>query len=262
MRTRLPPLLVATCLTLTACDNARSTAEDALELRGITVTELAPSGPPDSFRFVGTREDHDCSGTARVVPHSPTDEVELVFECLPPAGAQTTSLPEGAEIEVVNMARRCDGGVADGCASLALAYLDGEGVRQDKARAAMLFTQACASHSPVGCFQLAEFLEATGTAKPAELSELWVQACDLDHAVACGKAAQALYNADEQTQIPTMARMARKGCDLDDNQACLVLGILHAYGVGMPLDMPEARKRLMQACSGGMENACTLVESL
>jgi hypothetical protein len=26
--------------------------------------------------------------------------------------------------------------------------------------------------------------------------------------------------------------------------------------------MPEARKRLMQACSGGMENACTLVESL
>jgi hypothetical protein len=260
MHTRAP--LLPLVLALSACDGARGIAQDAIELRGIAVAELTPTGQPDSFRFAGTREDHECAGTARLVPYSEIDEVELDFECLPPGGAQTNSLPEGTSVEVINLARRCDGGIAEGCTTLAVAFLDGAGVPKDKGRAAMLFSQACAAQSGEGCFQMAAFIEATGNAEPAEVRRLLVSACDNGHARACGQAAQALYNADVQEQIPTMARMARKGCDLDDNQACLVLGILHAYGLGMPIDVPQARKRLMQACSGGMDNACTLVENL
>jgi len=39
--------------------------------------------------------------------------------------------------------KRCDGGEARGCYNLGLMYYKGEGVRQDKVKAAELYTKAC-----------------------------------------------------------------------------------------------------------------------
>ncbi len=259
-RPRLPILLAP--FLLVACHDPEGMAEEALELRELADIALVPGDGEGRFGFTGRRGDHDCSGTVLVDRYAEAATAEVELECLPPAGAHTSALPVDASADTVAQARRCDGGIAAACAELGLQYAQGKGVPKDPGRANMLFTQACASQDGGGCYHQAKSLEAAGSARGEGLDKLLIDACDLGHAPACGDAAQRLYNADAHDQVPTMARMARKGCDADDRQACLVLGVLHAYGLGLPLDMEQARKRLMQACSGGLETACDLVENL
>jgi hypothetical protein len=260
-----PRLLLALtlCLLLAqACHGRANIAEEALEAHGLEQIELQPRVIEGHFTFTASRGDHDCSGSVMVQAHDDADSADVELECLPPAGAHTGALPAGAAADVVGQARRCDGGIAAGCTTLALRYQEGDGLPRDRAKANMLFAQACASHDGAGCFHQAKAIEAAAAAHRADVLPLLVDGCDLGHVDACGEAAQRLYNADEQAQAPTMARMARKGCDGADARACQVLGILLAYGVAVPQDMEQARKRLMQACGGGLETACTLVESL
>ncbi len=182
------------------------------------------------------------------------------LECLPPGGVHTAALPPGSEPAILAAARRCDGGVGAGCTALATRYQQGDGVPPDPARAKLLFAQGCTAEDGQACLSLAQTLQATG-APSAEVNELLITACDLGHHTACGEAAQRLYNASTQHEPATLARMGRKGCDADVAQACLVLGVLYAYGQGVPMDMEQARKRLLQACSGGIDSACDLLES-
>lgn len=254
-------LLAASALAL-ACHNLQSTAEDALELRGLASIRLLASGDEGNFDFEGMRGDEECSGTVSVGPYDDPSTTKIEIECLPPAGAWTASLPDNTSPATVAQARRCDGGVASACTELALMFQAGSELPRDQARANMLFSQACASQDGGGCYRMALSLLSHGPGRDAEANKLFIDGCDLGSAKACGEAAQRLYNADVQDQIPTMARMARRGCDADEPQACLVLGVLLAYGLGMPLDMEQARKRLMQACSAKLDSACDLVESL
>lgn len=255
-------LIPLAALAFAACNDPEGIAETALEARELVDIALVAEGAEGRFAFTGRRGDEDCSGSVLVGRYDDEVSAEIELECLPPAGAHTSALPTGASAANVATARRCDGGVAAACSSLGLLYAKGEGVSKDPGKANMLYTQACASQDGRGCYHQAKVLEAGGAGSGSAVEALLINACDLEHAPACGDAAQRLYNADQHDQIPTMARMARKGCDGDDRQACLVLGVLHAYGVGMPLDMDQARKRLMQACSGGLETACDLVENL
>ncbi len=262
MSHRLVLALLALSTLAPACTGLDDIALDSIELRGVEDVELRATGQEGHFAFEGTRGDDECSGTVEVQPYDDPSTTDIVLECLPPGGAHTSSLPAGASHEVVAQARRCDGGIAEACTNLAQMFLEGRGVPKDRARANLLFTQACASHDGAGCYRAAKALEAAGATSRSELTGLFVDACDQGHGPACGEAAQRLYNADAAAEIPTMARMARKGCEADDRQACLVLGILMAYGIGMPSDIGEARRRLMQACSADLEAACDLVESL
>ncbi len=262
MHPRLRPLILACPVIALACHDPQGIAQGALEARGVEDIRLLAAGSKGDFTFVGKRGQDDCSGTVAVQPHDDATSAKLALECLPPAGAWTSSLPAGVDPATVAQARRCDGGIAPACTALGLLFHAGEGVPKDQARANMLFNQGCANQDAEGCYRMATSLLATGPGRDAEVDKLLVDACDLGSAVACGQAAQRLYNADVQDQVPTLARVARKGCDADEPQACLVLGVLLAYGLGMPLDMDQARRRLMQACGAKLESACELVESL
>ncbi len=262
MSPRLPGLAVTAAALTIACNNPQGVATEALELRGLEDIHLGAADANGSFGFEGKRGDEDCSGTVVVQPHDDPGTADITLECLPPAGAWTSSLPPTASPTTVALARRCDGGVADACTALAHRFRSGDELARDLARANMLFNQACASQDGEGCYQVAVSMQTAGSSRASEADTLLIDACDYGWAKACGEAAHKLYNADVQEQLPTMARMARKGCDADETQACLVLGVALAYGMGMPLDMEQARKRLMQACSGGLDKACTLVESL
>ena len=221
-----------------ACNNPEGIATDALELRGLEGIRLANADAQGSFGFEGKRGDEDCSGAVVVKPHDDPGTATITLECLPPAGAWTSSLPPTASPTIVAQARRCDGGIAVACTALAYQFRSGGELTEDPARANMLFNQACARHDGEGCYQVAVSMQAAGTSRASEADSLLIDACDHGWAKACGEAAHRLYNADVQEQIPTMARMARKGCDADDQQACLVLGVALAYGMGMPLDHP------------------------
>jgi len=51
--------------------------------------------------------------------------------------------------------KRCDGGDAEGCFILGKRYEEGNGVGQDKYRAATLYTQACNGGNGYGCSNMA-----------------------------------------------------------------------------------------------------------
>jgi len=262
MHRPLRALAITASLTALACHDPEGIAVEALELRGVVDVSLMPTGPEGHFSFEGKRGDDECSGTATVQSYDDAGSAQLVVDCLPPAGAWTSSLPGSASDEIVAHARRCDGGVSASCTELGLAFERGGGVPKDLARANMLYTQACASEHGQGCYHLGLVMGSGGAKSNAEIDELFVQGCDMGWTPSCGEAAQRIYNGVHDGRIPTMLRVARKGCDADEAQACLVYGVLLAYGIGTPLDMGEARRRLMQACSGGLDKACTLVETL
>jgi TPR repeat protein len=249
-------------MALAACHDPEGIAEDALAVRDLVDIALVAEATEGHFTFTGRQGDDDCSGSVAVGPYDDEATAQIEIVCLPPPGAHTAALVANASPATVAQARRCDGGISTACTSLGLRYAKGDGIPKDLGKANMLYTQACASGDAGGCYQQAKAMDSAGAEQGSAVVALLVTACDLGDAAACGDAAQRLYNADEHDQVPTMARMARKGCDGDDRQACLVLGVLYAYGVGVPLDMDQARKRLMQACSGGLEPACDLVENL
>jgi TPR repeat protein len=250
LRAAFPVFLLA----LGACGRS-GVAREALEAQGISVAGLERASEEGTFAFTGTRGDEECSGSVEVRPGDDAASARVDLECLPPPGAQTLALPAEASLALRASARRCDGGQGDACAALGLAFAAGDGVPKDPGRARILLTQACGADSGPGCFELARATPAGSAA-----NDLYVKSCDLGHALACGEAARLLYNLDQPS--PRLVRMARQGCDADDPNACLVLGVLFANGIEVPLDMEEARRKLLQACSKGLEPACGLIEAL
>jgi Sel1 repeat len=69
-------------------------------------------------------------------------------------GTVVTSDSERVVADVQRNQKGCDGGDAQGCFNLGLMYANGEGVTQDKARAAQLFQQACDGGDVDGCRDL------------------------------------------------------------------------------------------------------------
>lgn len=258
---RRPAVLAAPSLPLllVACGKSH-VAQEALEAQGLTIRQLSPAASGGTFLFEAVRGDEDCSGTVEVRHGDDATTAPVTMDCLPPPGAITLSLPAGTREALVGLARHCDGRDGDACVAVGLAWAAGEGLPQDPARAHLLFSQACAAQSGLGCYELARATGATQEMAPAAAIDLLVQACDLGHARACAEAARQLYNLDQPS--PRLVRVARQGCEADEAQACMVLGVLFANGIQVPLDMEEARRKLLQACNGGLKPACGLLEAL
>ncbi len=252
--------LLAAIALCAGCHDPSGIATEALEGRGLREIQVEVLEGEGLLGFTARQGQDDCSGTVAVARYDDASSAKIEMECLPPGGAHTGALPATADADTIALARRCDGGTAAACTTLAQRYHQGEGLDKDIGTAKVLYTQGCSGGDGGGCYELAQTIQHD-PAQAKRVLDLLVEACDMGHAVACGDAAQRFYNADVQESIPTMARMARKGCDDDNPQACLVLGVLNAYGVGMPLNMEEARKRLMQACGNYLKAACDLVET-
>jgi hypothetical protein len=244
---------------LAAC-GASHVAREALEAQGLTVRSLTPGAVDGTFTFVAVRGDEDCSGAVEVRSGDDATTAPVTMDCLPPPGAAALALPPGTGAAVVGRARHCDGGEGDACAEVGQAWARGEGLPKDAARAQLLYAQACAAQSGLGCYDLALATGGEREPPPAAAVDLMVQACDLGHTHACGEAARHLYNLDQPSA--RLVRMARVGCEGDDPHACMVLGVLFANGIQVPLDMEEARRKLLHACSAGLEPACGLLEAL
>lgn len=249
------------------CRDPESIALTAVQSQGVARVELFPAGAEPasdqegSWRFEGKKGEHDCTGEVEVRAFDDAGSAKLDMLCLPPPGAITGKLPPGTAQDLVKLARRCDGADAKACAELGVHYERGDGVPKDLDYAAGLWGEACREGAGLACHSLALLLEASGT-EPAAITKMEVEACDLGWGPACGQAARRLYNDDMRRDNEAMVRTSRRGCESDDADACMILGILLAHGVEVGRDMAAARKALMQACGKGKEPACTLVEEL
>src|SRR5438067_10378846 len=120
-------------------------------------------------------------------------------------------------------AKECSAGDQAACARLAAMYRKGDGVGKDSAKAAGLFSDACARREMAACFDLAEMHwrgEVTGWYDIAKGSDAFVKGVDIDK-----ERAVAVH---------------QKVCDGGDAEACSHLGLMYLAGRGVERDDAKA----------------------
>ena len=132
--------------------------------------------------------------------------------------------------------KACDRGSAQDCADLGLSFEIGDGVPQDKAKAAQLHHRACDGAEASSCFNLGlMYTNGQGVAKDK------VKAAEFYH-----KAAQ-LY---------------QKARDSGEARSCYNLGVAYDDGQGAPEDKARAAQFFEKACTGGIPAGCEACRTL
>src|SRR5262249_46926628 len=176
----------------------------------------------------------------------------------------------------------CGKGIADACAGVGMAELDGAGLARDQPKALRDLEAACDAGSSAGCAKGSEFVLRTehdhsvlekrfmkmvarceklggsvcfslawayekgfGTnPDSAKGSAMAKRACDTGSSYACLDVAQDLAEAGKTAEAKTLLL---KACDGDIEQGCAL-----AAAMTKPADGPEARKLLTRGCALGM----------
>jgi uncharacterized protein len=161
----------------------------------------------------------------------------------------------------------CEHGDAVGCNNLGMLLRDGgDGVPSDRARSVAAFHKACASE-PAACENLGALLLDSD---PAGARAAYEAGCALrpdsaEKNKSVGAACYELGLFDFKPPDPAGASRAAplfaRACDLGTAGACNNLGLMHAHGLGVPLDAARATVLLQKACDGGELRACANVGS-
>jgi TPR repeat protein len=180
----------------------------------------------------------------------------------------------------------CDAGKAADCTQLGIVYLNGRGVKTDRASAAAAFKKACDLRDAGGCTSLGIMhTQGLGMRKDeARGIELLGQGCDGGDPHGCMQRGFALAGGNRVLGLPVAVALLARAADLagkacDDGQvmasannvsACSLLGSLyeegwgvgkdvaHLYrtGKGVPKDVSRAEKVLEHACDAEHEAGC------
>lgn len=134
-------------------------------------------------------------------------------------------------VDALQKAREgCDAVDANGCNFLANAYENGDGVKQDLAKAASLHSKACALGQPAGCMFLGMQHEngkgvpkdsAKAQAAYAKAVPLYLDGCNEGHGQSCARLGN-IYEAGNGGVKDSKKAMLfyRKGCDLGHEPSC------------------------------------------
>jgi hypothetical protein len=143
----------------------------------------------------------------------------------------------------------CDGDVGDGCAELALRYVEGTGVAADPAKGRALAEKACKLTSQIGCNRLGLYLmDGIGGDKDLpRAAELSRHACDADLGTACARLGE-MYDGGlgvAKDQV-TARKLYQRACDLGSH--CNNLGVMYARGEGGAKDLPKSMAAYEKEC--------------
>ncbi len=195
-----------------------------------------------------------------------------------------------APIVAMELERDCAEGRVAACGALAPFLLEGLEVDHDRERAAELFADACERGQDVHCLSAGQIYASTGSDDARALSAFEV-ACDADHGGGCLGLGELLYEGRGTRRDRERAvGVFRRGCELGDEASCrkvadhLVMtadrpSLLRFYeglcstdnhiGCGMLAfelqrneghhDRRRAGELFVRACSGGHDEACTVV---
>ena len=119
------------------------------------------------------------------------------------------------------------------CFLAALAYDNGEGVRQDKFKAVKLYTKACDGGSANGCSDLGAMYDNGEGVRQDKFKavELYTKACDGGSANGCSNLG-AMYDNGEGVKLDKKRALALfgKACDLKSEKGCKNYAILKGQG--------------------------------
>jgi TPR repeat protein len=116
----------------------------------------------------------------------------------------------------------------------------------------------CAAGSATACMRAGEMLTygLDGVEEDAARAVThYERACDLGVAHACEEAVMDLPRVQPIDEA-RRRRLAERGCELGDGDACASLAGILGYGIGAPADATQARAALKRACELGHPNGC------
>ncbi len=206
--------------------------------------------------------------------------------------AATQAQREGQLEDAAAMLRiGCDGQEDEACRLLALAQIEGRGVRSDRVSAEMLLERTCSNGSIAACGNLGQLILASGRVQTfARATDLLQRACSGGSETFCGDLARvyaqglgtrsnpALANelderacrahsldACERVLPRTQGREAlefhRHACESERGESCFII----AQTIGSALDATELLQLYLRSCTGGHAPGCSklgeLVES-
>jgi hypothetical protein len=150
----------------------------------------------------------------------------------------------------------CSSGVAESCAILGRAYLDGSGVERDEQAAATYFEIACESGHPLACVSLGRMFSRGIGVSPdhAKAMQLYVEACQQGELVGChNQGALQLSDGHPGSGMDALMR----ACSSDFGRSCYLVGEQYRLGTG---GQKKSRRRaemwLSKACRLEVSEAC------
>lgn len=160
--------------------------------------------------------------------------------------------------------KTCKNNLGFGCESAAKIYYFGEaGMAKDYTKARSYFAKACELDAPVACLALGD-LYASGQGGAAKNKtralDLYKKACGLNLGAGCFEVATILLN--EMQQYADARKLYEKGCGLRNADSCHNLALLYGRGQGVRQDLAKAEELLGKACDLGSQESCEVYKKL
>lgn len=141
------------------------------------------------------------------------------------------------------------------CGDWGLMFEHGQGVGVDVDRAQSLYELACDAGESGACVSLAASWWQQGT-HPSSIERLLERGCEADEGRGCRLLATRLAQSLDADDTARAFKLYRKGCELADAEACLVLGLRGVEEGGDDADRQDAKRMLDRACELGNDRAC------
>lgn len=152
----------------------------------------------------------------------------------------------------------CDEGLQLACVGLGRLMTNGEGVPQDDAGALQLFEQACAAGQGSGCTAWGQMLEGGFGAKVdvAEAFARYRLGCEGGDPEGCLTLADRRAKTGRPEALLESLELWKKACAMDEGAGCAKAGA-HLWSSSVkPATRREARALLTRACALGEVHAC------
>jgi TPR repeat protein len=155
------------------------------------------------------------------------------------------------------MQRACDAGNAGACHNLGHVYTGTEGVAADVERAKHFYERACDGGVVQGCSSLAAIEMREGGGDKTRAAGHFGKACDAGDASGCANLA-AMYSLGQGVarDPARAAALLERACGAGLGVACARLGEAYARGDGVPADPARASALKDDGCKKGFAPAC------
>jgi TPR repeat protein len=171
----------------------------------------------------------------------------------------------GAAARLIWDEKECFNNNWGACTNAGVTYSDGDGVKQDYAKALDRFTKACDHDDDAGCYDLGIVYE-NGEGVKADYNQavaLYKKSCDLGSASGCGVYGKHLIKiATTSSEAIQGIQLIEQACEDKNGQSCAKLGFLYSEGDAfVTKDSIKAFAYFSKGCENGYSDGCFMQAS-
>lgn len=161
--------------------------------------------------------------------------------------------------------KECIKGNWGACTNAGVIYSEGNGVKQDYAKALERYTKACDHDDDIGCYDLGIVYE-NGEGVKADYDKavaLYQQSCDLGSSSGCSAYGKHLIKiATTASEAAQGIQLIEQACEDKNGQSCAKLGFLYSEGDAfVTKDSIKAFAYFSKGCENGYSDGCFMQAS-